>query len=156
MTNLLILKHRHRRAFHSLYLQCWFITPSLDVPKVNTGARLGRALSRIITIVWFFVVNCNNSVGSLCYVLRNSISISTVYEICCTEFHQYIHRVQSLCYSSLRRSFSVRFRSKERPRKGIFSFGRAKKSETTQKRLLRRLVLLLSWAKGPSFFSLIY
>ena len=38
MTNLLILKHRHRRPF----FVPWFIAPSLDVPKVNKRDSAGR------------------------------------------------------------------------------------------------------------------
>ena len=88
-----------------------------------------------------FVMNINR-VGSQCHVLQNSISTFTAYEICCTGFHQYFHRVQSLCYCSQR---SKRFRLVSEHRtteERDFLFWPWEKSETTQKRWLRRLVVL--------------
>ena len=87
------------------------------------------------------VINTNR-VGSQCHVLQNSISTATVYVICCTGFHQYFHRVQSLCYCSQR---SKRFRLVSEHRtteERNFLFWPWEKSETTQKRWLRRLVVL--------------
>ena len=60
-----------------------------------------------------FVININRA-GSLCHVLQDSISTSTAYEICCTGFHQYFYRVQSLYYGSQR---SKRFRVVSEQRK---------------------------------------
>ena len=88
-----------------------------------------------------FVININR-VGSQCHVLQNSISTATVYVICCTGFDQYFHRVHSLCYCSQR---SKRFRvvsEQRKTEKRNFRFWPCEKSETTQIRLLRRLVVL--------------
>ena len=72
------------------------------------------------------------SLGSPCYVLRNSIITL-------------IHRVRSLCYCTLRsklfRVVSEQIKTEERD----FRFWQRQKSKTAQKRLLRRLMILPSF-----------
>ena len=93
-------------------------TRKVSVPSLLIG----------IPVLLSFFINII-SVGSLCYLLRNFISTL-------------IHRVRSLCYctlhSKLLRVVSEQIKTEERD----FRFWQRQKSQTAQKRLLRRLMIL--------------